>query len=48
VGTLSVAFDSTGHAVSLLALVNLLAIPIILFAIPETRGLDLGGGEASV
>jgi putative MFS transporter len=40
-GTLSVSFDSTGHAVSLLALVNLLAIPIIVFAIPETRGLDL-------
>jgi putative MFS transporter len=45
-GTLAVSFDSTGHAVSLLALVNLLAIPIVVFAIPETRGLDLATQEA--
>jgi len=40
-GVLAVWLDSTGSAVSLLALVNLLAIPILVFAIPETRGVDL-------
>ena len=46
-GVLAVWLDSTGGAVSLLALVNLLAIPIVLFAIPETRGVDLAAASGA-
>ena len=46
-GWLAVQVGSTGQAVSLLALVNLVAIAIVAFAIPETRGVELGeAGDA--
>jgi putative MFS transporter len=41
VGALSVRLDSTGDAVSLLALLNLVAIPLLFYALPETRGVAL-------
>ena len=33
-------------AVSLLVLVNLFCIPVVWFALPETRGVTLGGSPS--
>ncbi len=41
VGALAVRLGSTGEAVSILALANLLCIPVVLLALPETRGQAL-------
>ena len=40
-GALATFLDSTGDAISLLAVVNLLALPVILLVLPETRGVAL-------
>ena len=40
-GALGFALGSTGDAVALLALTNLVAVAIVYFAIPETKGVDL-------
>ena len=40
-GSLAAALGSTGDAVTLLALVNLAAVPVVLLALPETRGVPL-------
>ena len=45
-GGLAVVMDSTGDAVTVLALTNLVAIALVVFAIPETKGVDLGAGSA--
>ena len=38
VGALAVRLGSTGDAISILALANLLCIPVVLLALPETKG----------
>ena len=43
VGVLAVSVGSTGLAVAMLGLVNLLAVPLIAATLPETRGADLAG-----
>lgn len=42
VGMLAVSLGSTGDAVALLCLANLVAIPVIAATLPETRGTRLG------
>jgi len=40
-GAAAAALGSTGNAVSLLGLANLIAIPLILYLVPETRGIAI-------
>ena len=47
VGFLSGPMGSTANAVTLLAFANLLALPVIFFMIPETRGIELGPSAAT-
>jgi putative MFS transporter len=42
VGFLSEPCGSTGNAVAILALVNLLFLPVVFWMLPETRGISLG------
>ena len=42
VGALAGSMGSTADAVTLLALANLLALPVLFWMIPETRNVDLG------
>lgn len=41
VGALAGPLGSTSHAIIALSIVNLLAIPLVLAVLPETRGVDL-------
>jgi len=45
-GQLSAAWGETGHAITLLAGVNLLCLPVVFWILPETRGVDLIESEA--
>lgn len=42
VGWLAVPFAGTSNAIVALSFINLLAIPLVLWALPETRDADLG------
>jgi len=42
VGFLAGPLGSTADAVTLLVFANLLALPVLLWMIPETRGIELG------
>lgn len=46
VSALAAPLGGTSHAIVALAFVNLLAIPLVLWALPETRGVDLQGPQA--
>ena len=43
VGSLAAGLGSTADAVTLLAFANLIALPALVWMIPETRGISLGG-----
>ncbi|MFL2935768.1 MAG: MFS transporter [Myxococcota bacterium] len=46
VGLLSAPAGSTGNAVSILAGLNLLFLPVVFWMLPETRGTELGSHSA--
>jgi len=46
VGALAMSLDSTGDAVALLGLVNFLAIPLLIWLLPETRAARLTVDDA--
>ena len=47
VGLLSTPAGSIGNAVSLLAGLNLLFLPVVFWMLPETRGAELGSASSA-
>lgn len=48
VGSLAAALGSTGDAVALLSLSNLVLVPLALWLVPETRGAELVSTDAGI